>query len=114
MEKIIGMNLDTVFNGIGTEIISIMVSLIIGAIGGGILGYKIGIKHSYCQKQISGAESEQEQEFRVDNMDIVNGSIIKNEKISQYQEAGTKSKQTQIAGVSTKQVINGFAEDDGK
>lgn len=38
--------MDVIFNGIGTEIIS----LIFGAIIGGTVGYKIGIKNKQSQK----------------------------------------------------------------
>lgn len=40
--------MEWIFDGIGTE----MISLIIGLLGGGIIGYRIGIKSkiSQCQK----------------------------------------------------------------
>ena len=41
--------MDWIFSGIGTEIIS----LIIGMLGGGAVGYKIGIKRTAKQKQIA-------------------------------------------------------------
>lgn len=35
------------FNGLGTALIG----FVIGGIGGGVVGYRIGIKKSICQKQ---------------------------------------------------------------
>ena len=56
--------LEWFFDGIGTEIVSIIVSLIVGAIGGGAIGYKVGIKRTAAQKQRAGDDSEQRQELR--------------------------------------------------
>ena len=95
------MDLNTIFDGIGTEIISIIINLVIGAIGGGAVGYRIGVKRAFKQKQIVGDDSKQRQELRVENMDDLSGSTRKNEKTNQYQRAGKKSEQVQIAGVST-------------
>lgn len=48
-------NLEWIFDGIGTELIS----LIIGAVLGGTAGYKIGSKNKIKQKQKAGDDSEQ-------------------------------------------------------
>ena len=47
--------LEWIFDGIGTELIS----LIIGAVLGGAAGYKIGSKNKIKQKQKAGDDSEQ-------------------------------------------------------
>ena len=57
-------NLEWIFDGIGTEIIS----LIIGAVLGGAAGYKIGSKNKIKQKQNAGDNSKQ----------IQIGSVINN------------------------------------
>lgn len=47
--------MDWIFDGIGTEIIS----LIVGLCGGGLVGYRIGIKNKISQKQKAGNNSNQ-------------------------------------------------------
>ena len=54
-------NLEWVFDGIGTEIIVGLISLIIGALGGGFAGYKIGVKNKIKQKQKAGDNAKQSQ-----------------------------------------------------
>ena len=44
-------NIQWVFDGIGTEIISIIIGLIVGCIGGGFVGYRIGNKNKVKQAQ---------------------------------------------------------------
>lgn len=46
--------MEWIFSGIGTEGISVVVSLIIGVLGGGVAGYKIGVKRTTKQKQVAG------------------------------------------------------------
>lgn len=53
-------NFSWIFDGIGTEIVCIIVSLIIGAVGGGAVGYKIGVKNS--NKQIQKAKNNANQQ----------------------------------------------------
>lgn len=48
-------NLEWIFDGIGTELIS----LIIGTVLGGAAGYKIGSKNKIKQKQKAGDNSKQ-------------------------------------------------------
>lgn len=48
-------NLAWIFDGIGTELIS----LLVGAILGGAAGYKIGSKNKIKQKQKAGDDSKQ-------------------------------------------------------
>ncbi len=57
--------MEWIFDGIGTEIVSIIISLIIGAIGGGAVGYKVGIKRTLSQKQSARDDSEQRQELQI-------------------------------------------------
>lgn len=54
-------NLEWVFDGIGTELIGTVIGLIIGACGGGAVGYKIGSKHKVTQNQNAGDNSKQTQ-----------------------------------------------------
>lgn len=92
--------LEWIFDGIGTEIVSIVISLIIGAIGGGTVGYKVAIKKTLSQKQSAGDGSEQRQELQIGKNDGgINSSKSKiNHK--QSQKAGNGSIQTQIGGIN--------------
>lgn len=107
------MDPNTIFDGIGTEIIGIIISLIIGAVGGGIAGYKIGVKRSSKQKQVAGANSKQRQELRVDGTAEGNDSVKLSEKVSQCQKAGDGSIQTQIASISSQQTQRDQSDGDG-
>lgn len=85
------------FDGLGTELIS----LIIGATIGGVSGFHIGKKkQKFSQLQEAGSESEQYQKG-----DLYKNSSIHNEKthdlktkFTQKQKAGNNSKQIQIGG----------------
>lgn len=81
-----------VFDGIGSQIIGIVLSLGIG----GFVGYKIGISQSINQRQIAKNNSNQKQ----DNKAIIKGSMNKNSKntesVKQFQKAGDNSSQIQI------------------
>ena len=85
--------LEWIYDGIGTEIVSIVISLIIGAIGGGTVGYKVAIKKTLSQKQSAGDGSEQRQELQIGKND---GGI----NLKQSQKAGNGSIQTQIGGIN--------------
>lgn len=54
-------NLEWVFDGIGTEIIVGLISLTVGALGGGVAGYKIGVKNKIKQKQKASDNAKQSQ-----------------------------------------------------
>ena len=54
-------NIEWVFDGIGTEIIVGLISLVIGILGGGVVGYKIGIKNKVKQKQKARDNANQNQ-----------------------------------------------------
>jgi len=65
-------NISWIFDGIGTQIISVIVGLIIGGAGGGFVGYRIGSKNKIKQNQKAGNNSDQVQ--------IGNVSIMKDRK----------------------------------
>lgn len=89
-----------IFDGIGTEIIGIILTFLIGAFGGGVIGYKIGIKRSAKQKQIAGESSKQRQELHIDEKTkIENESLNYKSGIKQIQRAGNNANQTQIGGI---------------
>ena len=91
--------LEWFFDGIGTEIVSIIVSLIVGAIGGGAIGYKVGIKRTAAQKQGAGDDSEQRQELQIGTDKIKNDSSKSRTGLRQSQRAGNNAAQTQIGGI---------------
>ena len=83
------------FDGIGTEIIGIIISLLVGAIG-----YRIAIKRTTKQKQRAGNDSEQRQELQItkEENDV---HLSKNKtSIKQIQKAGDNAVQVQIGGVN--------------
>lgn len=88
------------FDGIGSEIIGIVISLIIGAIGGGAVGYRIGIKHTFKQSQKAGNNSKQRQEMTFDE-DLKDLNSVKTQnRIRQTQRAGDGSAQSQVGGIT--------------
>jgi len=92
--------MDWIFSGIGTQIISSLFSLIVGAIGGGVIGYKIGMKHSADQRQAASDSAKQRQEFQTDvKSKIGNESSNHQVSIRQRQKAGSNANQTQIGGI---------------
>ena len=85
------------FDGLGTEIISI----IIGAVSGGLIGFRIGKRKSkFIQTQEAGSGSEQYQKGRFVSKSKNYGKKAQDSKSSfhQTQKAGDNSKQTQIGG----------------
>lgn len=73
--------LKTIFDGWGTELISIIITLCLG--GAGLWYYKNG---KVSQKQKAGKNTKQRQEVKSPNK----------KNVSQHQEAGDDSEQTQI------------------
>ncbi len=82
------------FQGIGTEI----VMLIVGIIFGGFVGYKIGIKKNGLQKQIAKDKAKQEQEIEIEVNDNFEGNGI-NGNLRQVQKAGSQAEQSQIGRI---------------
>jgi hypothetical protein len=85
------------FDGLGTEIISV----IIGVAGGGLIGYRIGKRKSkFIQTQETGSGSEQYQKGKVVFQSTIDGLKSQDSTSSflQKQKAGDNSKQTQIGG----------------
>lgn len=87
--------LEWVFDGIGTE----LVSLIIGAIGGGAVGYKIGIKRTSVQKQVARDNALQTQEIKMEKNDVRNSPLKSKTSIRQSQKAGNNADQLQVGGI---------------
>ena len=97
-----GKYMEWFFDGIGTEIISIIIGIIIGAGTGGVVDYKIGINKSMLkQGQKAGDQSSQKQEGRIVAANPEDASVIKvnSLKIKQSQKAGNEASQTQIGGL---------------
>ncbi len=83
------------FDGLGTELIS----LIIGALFGGIVGFRIGKhKRKLSQVQKAGMESEQYQKGSFSRKSRNSKSEDEISYLTQKQTAGDCSKQTQIGG----------------
>lgn len=85
--------MDWVFNGIGTQVIVILVSLLIG--GGAITCFK---KQKIKQKQKAGAEAQQNQTAKMVNNEQENKPSNK-QMIKQTQKAGAKASQLQIGEI---------------
>ena len=85
-------NLQWIFDGIGTEILS----LIIGAIAGGLAGYKIGVNRSGKQKQTAKRGAKQRQEMIIDDKIHDESKKPVNNNMTQNQKAGKNSEQVQI------------------
>ncbi len=89
-------NIEWIFSGIGTQILS----LIIGAIGGGIIGYRVGMRKTGAQKQTAkeGATQRQEMEI-IDTSGDNQGDKSSTHHIKQTQKAGKDSEQTQVGRI---------------
>ncbi|MCR5324857.1 MAG: hypothetical protein K6E85_16495 [Lachnospiraceae bacterium] len=83
-----------VFDGIGTELIV----LIVGFLAGTFAGYKLGIRKNGLQKQIAKDEAKQEQRLETSiKVDSSKDGISGNTK--QVQRAGKKAEQRQIGTI---------------
>ena len=91
-------NIPWIFDGIGTEI----VGLVLGTVLGGFAGYKIGIHKKGKQLQIAKAASKQRQEMVVDSDAHIGDETNVQNTIRQIQKAGNNSEQTQIG-----RIVNG-------
>lgn len=83
------------FDGIGTEIIS----LIIGIVIGGISGYKIGIKNKGIQNQKAKGAAQQNQELEIELIDSTKEGGKVEDNLRQFQKAGNKAQQSQIGKI---------------
>lgn len=84
--------LEWIFDGVGTEIIS----LIIGTITGGAIGYKVGIKKRIGQRQIAKDGALQEQVARMEGTTDIKSNVKKiDTQVSQVQKAGNHAIQSQ-------------------
>lgn len=95
--------MDWVFSGIGTQFLTLGVTLLIGATGGAAIGYKIGIsKNLSSQKQDASDDAKQEQKVVLHSnsgksySDLLN---VTSDKIAQAQKAGNNAVQTQIGEI---------------
>lgn len=80
------------FDGIGTELLS----LCVGSIVGGALGYKIGAKGASKQKQKAGISAEQNQELEIDMESTKNGARA---RVNQVQKAKDGASQSQVGRI---------------
>ena len=87
-----------VFDGIGTE----LVSLGIGAVAGGLAGYKIGVTNKVKQVQKAGDDANQKQIFKTGIKGEGNNTKQKT-KIKQVQKAGSNATQVQVGGSTNEQ-----------
>lgn len=88
--------MEWIFSGIGTEILS----FIIGAFGGGIVGYKIGISNKAKQEQKAKNSAKQQQCMTINNSkDDSENKVIKS-NLKQIQKAGDEASQIQIGRIN--------------
>ncbi len=98
--------MDWFFDGIGTELISTLIGILIGAGAGGTIGYKVGIsKNILIQKQKAGNDSKQKQTGKilreVDDESTENNVKTSRAKVNQKQKGGSSSVQSQIGGINS-------------
>lgn len=88
--------MEWIFDGIGTELIG----LVIGAIVTGIVGYKICIKNRSKQVQKATNNAQQNQTVKIGTSDEKVNSAKISSKLNQVQKAGDSAVQTQIGGIN--------------
>ena len=84
------------FDGIGTELLS----LVIGGIAGGFAVYKIGIKKSGKQAQKAKSGAKQRQNLTVNGKVAVGDKSNVQNNIRQSQSAGKNAEQVQIGRIN--------------
>ena len=84
-----------ILDGIGTELIG----LVIGSAIGGIAGYSIGIKSKAKQTQQAGNNAVQNQSYIVDAALSNSQKTMIDSRLIQTQKAGDNAKQVQNGGV---------------
>lgn len=89
-------NLQWIFDGIGTELLS----LAIGAIAGGLAGYKVGVKKSGKQIQKAKSGAKQRQELIIDDKITVGDKSNVQKNIRQTQKAGKNAEQVQFGRIN--------------
>lgn len=87
--------LQWVFDGIGTELLS----LVIGGIVGGLAGYKIRIRKNGKQNQKAKGGAKKQQKILISSESNVESDTGVQNKISQIQKAGKNSEQVQIGRI---------------
>ena len=87
------------FDGIGTELLSIIVTVILSTISCRVF-YRIIKNHSISQNQISGDNSKQIQEINIENDNLHETEVKSKNKFKQSQTAGNNSIQIQIGEVN--------------
>ncbi len=75
-----------------------MLSLLIGAIGGGFAGYRIGVKSKTQQKQKAKDGAKQRQEMDVERP-VTDGEMALVDTVVQKQKAGHNAEQIQIGRI---------------
>lgn len=85
-----------IFDGIGTELIS----LAIGTIVGGFAGYKIGVKNKGKQIQKAKSGTKQRQEMIIDSNTTSGRAFNVQNGITQTQKSGKDSEQVQIGRIN--------------
>lgn len=88
--------LEWVLDGIGTEIIG----LVVGATVSGVIGYKIGVKNHIKQVQKARDNSQQKQKIKTGAVNVDRDSAKISSKIKQVQKAGDHASQAQIGGIN--------------
>ncbi len=88
-------NYTWIFSGIGTELITSLVTIIFV----GIITYKVTTKRNIRQKQTAGKNSKQFQTMTLSNSSLVKTNRKSDIKLNQIQKADDNSKQTQIGGI---------------
>lgn len=88
--------LQWIFDGIGTELLS----LAVGVIGGTFAGYRIGIKKGGKQTQKAKNGAKQRQELIVDDKVEIGDKGNVQSGIKQAQKAGKNSEQVQIGRIN--------------
>lgn len=95
--------MDWFFDGLGTQIIVMVTTIIIGGCGGGIIGYRVGInKKSSSQKQKAMDGAKQEQKAILNsNPEDSQSDVVKINKdiLKQKQQAGNNAAQMQTGEI---------------
>lgn len=101
------MDWNTIFDGIGTQIIVIIISIVCGGIG-----YRIVVNLISRQCQRAGDNAEQLQTLFEESKNGQRCFIKTKERIKQVQKSGSNSKQIQIANIS--EIFGKTIDDVGK